>query len=102
MADAVATKELSTEAMSLEIRQLAHERQALILVLNYQIPPIQDLAVFLGDSLDLARRSAQAAHPIIVFCGVRFMAETAKILAPDKMVLLPHPDAGCPMATWWI
>ncbi|TKJ42620.1 quinolinate synthase [candidate division TA06 bacterium B3_TA06] len=98
MADAVATKELSTEEMTLEIRQLARERQALILVHNYQLPEIQDLADYLGDSLDLARRSAEATHPVILFCGVRFMAETAKILAPDKMVLLPRPDAGCPMA----
>jgi len=98
MADAVMIKELSTEEMSLEIRQLARERQALILVHNYQLPEIQDLADYLGDSLDLARRSAEATHPVILFCGVRFMAETAKILSPDKMVLLPRPDAGCPMA----
>jgi len=98
MVDAVAIKELSTEEMSLEIRQLAHEKQALLLVHNYQIPEIQDLADFLGDSLDLARRSAATSAPVIVFCGVWFMAETAKILSPDKMVLLPRPDAGCPMA----
>lgn len=98
MTDAVMIKGLGTEEMSLEIRQLAREKQALMLVHNYQLPEIQELADFLGDSLDLARRSAQTTHPVIVFCGVRFMAETAKILSPPKTVLLPRPDAGCPMA----
>lgn len=98
MSDAIATEELDTEEMTAEIRQLAAEKQALILVHNYQIPRIQAIADFLGDSLDLAKRSAATRAPVIVFCGVRFMAETAKILSPDKMVLLPRKDAGCPMA----
>jgi len=91
-------KEPSKEEMAAEIRRLAEKKQALILVHNYQIPEIQAVADILGDSLDLARRSVEAARPVVVFCGVRFMAETAKILAPDKMVLHPREDAGCPMA----
>lgn len=95
---AMVENNLSVEEMSAEIKRLAAEKQALLLVHNYQIPPIQDIADILGDSLDLARRSAETDAPVIVFCGVRFMAETAKILAPHKTVLHPRPDAGCPMA----
>lgn len=80
------------------IRRLRHERNAVILAHFYENPEIQDIADIVGDSFELARRAQHATEDVIVLCGVRFMAETAKLLNPDKTVLLPVPDAGCPMA----
>ena len=81
-----------------EITSLKASRNAIILAHNYQPAEIQDLADFTGDSLELARKAATVAEDVVVFCGVHFMAETAAILNPRKTVLLPTPDAGCPMA----
>lgn len=81
-----------------EIRQLKKERNAILLVHNYQLPEIQDIADLTGDSLELSRAAATMDGDLIVFCGVDFMAETAAILSPHKTVLLPAEDACCPMA----
>ncbi|HPX72483.1 MAG TPA: quinolinate synthase NadA [Methanoregulaceae archaeon] len=81
-----------------EILTLKEERDAVILAHNYQIDAVQDIADFVGDSLELARAAASQKAPVIVFCGVDFMAETAAILSPEKTVLLPAAGACCPMA----
>lgn len=81
-----------------EIRQLKEKKNAIILAHNYQRPEVQDIADVIGDSLELARAAAKMDGEVIVFCGVDFMAETAAILSPEKTVLLPAPDACCPMA----
>ena len=84
--------------ISKRIQELKRERHAVILAHNYVAPEIQDLADFTGDSLELSIKAESVHAEVIVFCGVRFMAETAKLLSPDSVVLLPNPDAGCPMA----
>lgn len=81
-----------------EIAELKSARNAVIMAHNYTLPEVQDIADFSGDSLELARIAAECQAKVIVLCGVRFMAETAKILSPDSIVLHPAPESGCPMA----
>jgi quinolinate synthase len=93
--------ELSPEQIaeiSEEVRALAEQRNAVILAHNYQLPEIQDVAHYLGDSLGLSRQAAETDAEVIAFCGVHFMAETASILSPQKTVLIPDLDAGCSLA----
>jgi quinolinate synthase len=87
-----------TASMQDEVKALARERDAVILAHNYQVPEVQDVADYVGDSLGLSREAAATDADAIVFCGVHFMAETAAILSPDKTVLIPDLDAGCSLA----
>ncbi|MDA0185552.1 quinolinate synthase NadA [Solirubrobacter phytolaccae] len=85
-------------ALQAEVRALAEERGAVILAHNYQLPEVQDVADFVGDSLALSQQAAKTEADVIAFCGVHFMAETASVLSPHKTVLLPDLDAGCSLA----
>jgi quinolinate synthase len=85
-------------ALQEEVRELVRERDAVILAHNYQLPEIQDIADYVGDSLGLSQEAARAGAGTIVFCGVHFMAETASILCPEKRVLIPDLEAGCSLA----
>src|SRR5881275_18617 len=85
-------------ALKREVRALAQERNAVILAHNYQLPEVQQVADYVGDSLGLSQQAAKAGADTIAFCGVHFMAETASVLCPDKTVLLPDLEAGCSLA----
>src|SRR6056297_1526847 len=89
---------MNQDALQEQIRQLARERNALLIAHNYQRDEVQAVADITGDSLALSIEAAKTDREVIVFCGVHFMAESAAILAPEKTVLLPRPDSGCPMA----
>ena len=89
---------MNTKELQQKVRELLKSRDGILLAHNYQRPEIQDIADMAGDSLGLSIEAGKTAARVIVFCGVHFMAETAAIVSPDKTVLLPRPDAGCPMA----
>ncbi len=89
---------MSQEQLNKEIQRLKKEKNALILAHTYQNDEVQEIADFIGDSLELSRLAAETSHPALVFCGVHFMAESAALLSPEKTVILPVAEAGCPMA----
>lgn len=89
---------MDTQTLIQEVKQLKKEKDAVILAHNYQVPEVQDIADYIGDSLGLSRQAATTEAEVIVFCGVHFMAETASIISPDKTVLIPDLDAGCSLA----
>src|ERR1700738_1255722 len=99
--EALPVYSLSTDGiarLSREIREMAEARKAVILAHNYQVPEVQDVADYVGDSLGLSQQAARTAADVIVFCGVHFMAETAAILSPTKRVLIPDVNAGCSLS----
>lgn len=98
MAGVPAPEPIDIPAMQEEVRELARSRGAVILAHNYQVPEIQDVADYVGDSLGLSQQAAKSDSPVIAFCGVHFMAETASILCPEKTVLIPDLGAGCSLA----
>ncbi|MGD8746842.1 MAG: quinolinate synthase NadA [Balneolaceae bacterium] len=89
---------MNTQELVSEIKRMKDERNAVILAHNYQVPEVQDIADYIGDSLGLSHQAAETDAEVIVFCGVHFMAETASIISPDKKVLIPDLDAGCSLA----
>src|SRR5438046_4100685 len=98
-ASASHTRDEVVAELQADIKQLARKRNAVILAHNYERPEVQDVADFVGDSLGLTREAAKTSSQVIVFCGVHFMAETAAILSPSKIVLLPDLAAGCSLAS---
>ena len=89
---------MNKNELKASVKEWKRKRGAIILAHNYQRGEVQDVADFIGDSLGLSQKAAQVKEDVIVFCGVRFMAETAAILAPEKTILIPDPLAGCPLA----